>query len=141
MLYLLNPSASYMKLEYLDLGKSGASLNNMNKGLVRLFSYTNEERRNLENDIREVVIKRAESLQLHELSYIEALNCKVTFRLAEVDEGLVLVSQNEFICSLTTAEFLNLVERITLCDHGHTWLYGEGDEQLSFLLSPGLGGW
>jgi hypothetical protein len=130
-----------MKLEFLDLTEDGKHPDTFPRKLVRLYSYTDAERINLKDAIRKNILNKNEPLFLNGLPYIEALNCEVTLILADVDDGLVIISPSKLVCRLTAPEYEDMIQRIELTTNGFNWLYGEGYEEIAFLISPGLGGW
>jgi hypothetical protein len=133
-----------MKLEYLDdLSNSGEHPNLETDELIRLYDFDKAEATLLYKAIQEIVIKEQKPLELSTLAFIQAVNCSLTFRIAEEDLGIAAFTDTSFFCYLTPDGYKNMLRLIEpYCTHksqGYQWLY-EVDTDIDLLFSPG-GSW
>lgn len=119
-----------MKLEY---------LNDIADPLVRLYDFDNVQAKEFRQTITEFILLEKKSLELHSLSFIELINCKLTLRLAEEDKGITTSDNMNFFCDLTIDGFENIIFLIEpFCDresNGYQWLY-DLNSDIDFLFSP-----
>jgi hypothetical protein len=87
--------------------------------------------------IQETLLDRNEIVKLHELPFIQSINCSVTLQLAAEDECLVTSGgQSEYACLLTQSAFKDMIELIKFSSDGHNWLTpGEYIDDPAFLIS------
>ena len=126
-----------MKLEYLDATGGGKYPKASPKCLIRLSEFSEKERLELISDIENKMFDSNEVLELHALSYITAIGCKVTFHLAERDQCLVPSGpHNEFDSLLTPSAFADMLEIIRQVGDSYNWLTpGEYLDEPAFLIS------
>jgi hypothetical protein len=131
-----------MKLEYLDATGNGANPNASPAYLIRLSEFTDQEKQNLIKDIQETVIVKQQPLPLHQLNYIQPINCSVTLQLSEKGESLVENgSTNTFTYLLSAASFQGMIEIIKQVEEGYNWLTpAEYLDDPAFLISK-FGTW
>ncbi|GAB4091180.1 hypothetical protein [Flaviaesturariibacter terrae] len=133
-----------MKLEFLDdISRGGAFPFADPDKLIRLFDFTVPEARALCLAIATKLIEGEQPLQLHELQFIEALNCTLTLAPSNTNLGIALPDdRRNFTCYLTRESYTtmaNLVRHFAHAGHalsGSHWLYDPGRGQVDLLLSP-----
>lgn len=132
-----------MKLEYLDdITRGGAFPFADPDKLIRLYDFTVAEARALCLAINTKLIEGEQPLHLHELNFIEAINCTLTLAPSNSNRGIALPDdRRNFTCNLTRESYTtmaNLVRHFAHAGHalsGYHWLYDPGPEQVALLLS------
>ena len=126
-----------MKLEFLDATGNGEFPNASPKTLIRLSEFTEDEKESLILSIKENLIKENKILDLHQLRFVESIDCKVSLKIGNVDAGLVKSeSNNQYVCILSRQAYENMAEKISMVGDGHNWLTpGEYLDEPSLLIS------
>lgn len=126
-----------MKLEFLDATGNGKFPNASPKTLIRLSEFTEDEKESLILSIKENLIKENKILDLHQLRFVESIDCKVSLKIGNEDAGLVKSeSNNQYVCILSRQAYENMAEKISLVGDGHNWLTpGEYLDEPSLLIS------
>ena len=100
-----------MKLEYIhDTTDGGRYKQVVSENLVRLYDFGEEENIQLVQIIRDKIVNGNSSLALHELPFIEPINCRLTLDLGEKDTGIMRTSEeNVFKCTLSLAGYESMM--------------------------------
>ena len=105
-----------------------------------LLSTTEAEE--LQNIIRDRILKKKEKVDLKTLDFIKPINCSLTFSLADSDHGIKKVQGNYFICQLSDRAYKQMVNLLQPFVEnkidGPRWLYdlGPDSKQTELLFSP-----
>lgn len=77
------------------------------------------------------------------LDFIQSINCNLILQLSETDDGITTFDNKNFVCSLTTEKYKEMLLLMEpFCDkdvYGYQWLY-DLDTAIDLLFSPG-GSW
>lgn len=84
-----------MKLNYID------NLNEYGDNVVRLFDFDKLQSIKFRDLVLEFVVEKKQELDLATIDFIEVLNCNLTLRISEEDEGILSEDQVNFYCDLT----------------------------------------
>lgn len=84
-----------MKLNYID------NLNEYGDNVVRLFDFDKLQSIKFRDLVHEFVVAKKQELDLATIDFIEVLNCNLTLRISEEDEGILSEDQVNFYCDLT----------------------------------------
>jgi len=128
-----------MKLEYLPNITPDESL-------IRLWDFGQQESRQFQELlIAFVEDEQRTQLPLHEQQFVSPLNCQLTLVKDELNNGIIQLSQYEFICNLNLeglTHIVHLIEPFVREDSdGYQWLDEKADAgDIDFLFSPG-GSW
>jgi hypothetical protein len=133
-----------MKLEYLhDLTAKGKFKDVVSENLIRLWDFGPKESKLFQNLINDFAKdEQKEQLILDEQEFIEAINCKLTLKKDNENNGISRIGTNEFICKLDTRGYehiVSLIEPFIKTDSGgYQWLDEKADvSDIDFLFSPG----
>ena len=131
-----------MKLEYLeDMTDEGKFPDSGQDPIMRLYDFDPNEASLFRDTIQKTVIDGKGELDLASLAFIEPVNCKLTFRLADEDEGISTLDKVNFVCSLTIKSYETMICLIeSFCKkrnefQTYQWLYDLACE-IEFLFSP-----
>ncbi|HNF49341.1 MAG TPA: hypothetical protein PKO18_07085 [Chitinophagales bacterium] len=130
-----------MKLEYLDDISAGGKYSGIiTDELIRLYDFNNSEAKEFYNAISLEIVQNENELSLESLYFIESLNCKLTLKLSNYDQGIITYDKLHFICNLSKTRYLimlRLLEPFCMdAVHGYQWLY-DLDTNIDFLFSAG----
>jgi hypothetical protein len=95
-----------MKLEFLE------DINEYGDDVMRLYDFDKDQAEQFRMAIQETVIENNQSLDLSTLHYLESINCKLIFHIAEEDEGILTHDRKTFFCDLTINGYKNMVRLI-----------------------------
>ena len=128
-----------MKLEFLDdISDGGKYKNVISERLVRIFDFTETEVSQFISAIKSTILHRGEDLDLHNLHFVKAVNCKLRMSVANKNYGIVQdMESGLLVCKLTPDGYRNLIERIELTTSGYNWLYDDSIDDIDFLFSEG----
>jgi hypothetical protein len=123
-----------MKLEFLH------QINEFNEHAVRLSNFDSSQAKAFQKAIQEIIIGSKNPLNVHELDFIESVNCLFTMRIAYEDIGLEEVEGKHLYCDLTLKSYVKMVLLIEpFCNKeskGYQWLY-DVDTPIDLLFSAG----
>lgn len=130
-----------MKLEYLDdLTDGGKYVQVVSERLIRLFDFDKHQALSLKEVIEKELLDGQKEISLSSLNFIEPLNCNLTLKLSNINQGITKAENGDFECYLTDAaykEMTYLLEPFCIKEAtGYQWLY-EIDCPIDFLFSPG----
>ncbi len=122
-----------MKLEFLD----DATQDDAADHVLRLYDFSAVEALGFQQAIHQTLLTEGKPLDLTKLDFIEPLNCKLVLYLSDMDKGITVVGNGEFVCELTTAGYETMVELVEpFCNgvYGFQFLY-EIITPIDFLFS------
>ena len=129
-----------MKIEFLDnISDGGKFTGVIADQLIRLFDFDTLQANKLRQKIQEIIIEKGERLDLSKLEFIETINCNLVLSISDVDTGILINNENNFICEITTDGYKNMVDLLEpFCikdsSNIYQWLY-EIDTPIEFLFS------
>jgi len=129
-----------MKLEFLDdLSASGKFTGVVADQLIRLYDFDKIQAKKLRLKIQEIVVENREKLDFSKLDFIERINCNLVLVISDLDTGILINNENNFICEITTDGYKNMVDLLEpFCikdsSNSYQWLY-EIDTPIEFLFS------
>src|SRR4051812_18656824 len=111
-----------MTLDYLD------KVNTSGDSIVRLFDFDILQADKFRQTIQQTVIQNKKQLDLASVDFVKAVNCSLTFRVADKDIGIISADSKIFFCDLTIdtySQMTNLLEPFCSGQNsGHyQWLY------------------
>lgn len=122
-----------MQLDYI------ANFNEYGENLVRLFDFDKSEAIKFRDLVEDVIVKKKGKLDLSQVDFIEAVNCRLILALFKSDEGILSDDDKTFFCVLTIEAYQKMLELVEpFCQNktkGYQFLY-EVDTPTSFLFSP-----
>lgn len=125
-----------MKLEFLY------KINEFDEHAVRLSDFDSKQAQAFKDMLEEVVVKNKKSLDVHDLEFVEPVNCLLTLRLSSEDLGIEEVIGKHLYCDLTLMSYekmLSLLEPFCKKESkGYQWLY-DVDTPIDLLFSAGGG--
>lgn len=132
-----------MKVEYLDdLTDGGRFTQVVSENLIRLYDFDFIEAMAFRELLLKIALGEQKSLNVTEQSFIEAVNCTLTFVIAKTDNGITTSDKLNFNCEMTKQSFSEMIHLIgSFCEpgdegSGYQWLY-ELDNPIDLLFSPG----
>ncbi|MBI3233390.1 MAG: hypothetical protein HYZ42_05010 [Bacteroidetes bacterium] len=132
-----------MKLDYIQdiILDRNATAGEFDK-IMRLYDFDHLQAQLFKDLIQASLSKNNFPIQLHQVEFIEPLNCTLTFRIADENLGITSEDLIHFYCDLTKEgymEMISFVEPFCDDDSGYQWLYNV-NTPIDFLFSPG-GSW
>lgn len=130
-----------MKLEFLyDISEGGKYPQVISNQLLRLLDFDPSQARMFKDAIQTKIIEGKGELELSSLKFIESINCLMTLRISNDDEGITTEDKVNFFCNLSIEGYKKMVYLIEpFCNsdkNGYQWLY-DLDCPIDFLFSPG----
>ncbi|MBL7892042.1 MAG: hypothetical protein JNL63_05390 [Bacteroidia bacterium] len=123
-----------MKLEFLK------NINEYNEHAIRLFDFNSSQANEFRHTIDGLIANREDHIDLSSLDFIQSINCKLTLRVGQSDEGISTVDELNFFCDLTINNYKNMMQLLSpFCrkeSSGYQWLY-DIDTPIDFLFSAG----
>ncbi|MBI2270528.1 MAG: hypothetical protein HYU69_09260 [Bacteroidetes bacterium] len=123
-----------MKLEFLK------NITEYNEHAVRLFDFNSLQAKEFRQAINELIANHEDHIDLTSLGFIQPINCKLTLRVGESDEGISTVDDHNFFCDLTINNYKDMIQLVEpFCrreSSGYQWLY-DIDTPIDFLFSAG----
>jgi hypothetical protein len=121
-----------MKLEYLD------TVNANGDNVIRLYEFDSFQADKFKQQIKETILVNNKTLSLSMLDFIQPINCNLTFRISNTDNGITTNDKKQFFCDLTTKayeEMVLLLEPFCKDNNGYQWLY-DTNSKTELLFSP-----
>lgn len=122
-----------MYLDFID------EINEYGDNIVRLYDFDSAEAIKFKQILHQTLVLDKKSLDLSDLNFIEARNCKLTLRIADEDEGITTSDKNQFFCDMTIAGYERMIGLLEqFCNKetkGYQFLY-DIDSHTDFLFSP-----
>lgn len=123
-----------MKLEFLY------KINEFDEHAVRLSDFNSKQAQAFKDALYDVVVINKKSLDVHELEFVEPVNCMLTLRLASEDLGIEEVIGKHLYCDLTLGSYEKMISLLEpFCkkeSKGYQWLY-DVDTPIDLLFSAG----
>ena len=123
-----------MKLKFLkdinEYGEHAIRLNDFDKAQAGMFLLI----------LRELVLRKKDSIELADYEFIEAVNCSLTLRISETDEGIITDDYKYFYCDLTIdgyKEMIKLIEPFCIRETDAYRILYELDNPIDFIFSAG----
>lgn len=130
-----------MKLEYLKSYALAAPDDSPPERLMRLFDFNSAQAKKLKDVIKTNLINDKASLNINGLSFIETLNCQLTFVISDKDVGIITDDEEIFSCHLTVGGYEHMIYMMEpFCERDseyqvYQWLY-DLDNEIELLFSP-----
>ncbi len=129
-----------MKVEFLgDISRGGHFNNVVSDQLIRFYDFDKTEAGQFQLAIQSI-IQNGDSIDIHELPFVIALDCSLKFTLANEDIGVTKIAEKYFECLLTQKSYEDMIHLVQpFVDRelsGYQWLY-DGDTEIDLLFSPG----
>jgi len=122
-----------MKLEFLE------NVNEYNDHVMRLYDFDSSQATLFRQIIEQLIIDKNRTIEMTSLSFIKNINCELTLRIANIDNGITSTDQKNFFCDLTIKNYENIKRLLEpFCrkeSKGFEFLY-EIDNPIEFLFSP-----
>jgi hypothetical protein len=122
-----------MTLDYLD------KVNDFGDSIVRLSNFDTIQADKFRKTIQQTIIKNKKQLDLATVDFVKAVNCSLTFRIADKDIGITTADRKTFFCDLTIgaySQMTNLLEPFSSEESsGYQWLY-DTNNPIDLLFSP-----
>ena len=123
-----------MKLKFLrdinEYGEHAIRLNDFDKAQASLFFQI----------LSELVSKKIDTIELSDFEFIEVVNCSLTLRISETDEGIVTNDYKHFFCDMTSEgykEMMKLIEPFCIKETDAYRILYELDNPIEFIFSAG----
>lgn len=121
-----------MKLELLE------DVNDHSDGIVRLYDFDSQEIDQLCAALRNSLVNSKHDFKVSSLSFVQIINCDLTFRISSNDKGISNTSKSLLYCDLTWEAYLKMIELIEQFrkseSNGFQWLL-DLDSPIELLLS------
>lgn len=122
-----------MKLDFLE------DINEFGDHTVRLSDFDKAQAVQFKQ-VLETLVKTGREVDLNEQDFIEAVNCGLTLRVSDTDEGIITEEYALFYCDLTVDGYKKMIRLVEpFCNkesRTFQWLY-ELDNPIDFLFSAG----
>jgi len=123
-----------MKLKFLE------NINAYGEHAIRLNDFDKAEASKFMKILKDLVSGSRQMIQLSAYDFIVPINCSLTLRLSETDEGIITEDNREFFCDLTPEaykEIILMIEPFCIKETDtYRFLY-ELDNPIDFLFSAG----
>ena len=129
-----------MKIDFLlDMTDGGKYPHADPVNLIRIFDFTVEEANLFAKAMDYNLLTLGSTLQVDKLDFVESIKCTLRFELSSEDLGMLLPDDHStFICRLTRASYINILDIIDRVGDGFNWLYDpKKDEEVDILFSGG----
>jgi hypothetical protein len=123
-----------MKLKFLK------NINEYEEHAVRLNDFDKAQTALFLQILHELTEKKKTQIALNDYEFIEHVNCELTLRISETDEGIVTEDYKHFFCDLTPEAYMEMIQLIEpFClkeTDAYRFLY-DLDNPIDFLFSAG----
>ena len=123
-----------MKLEFL------VHINEFEEHAIRLSDFNSEQARQFKNIIDGFISDHSTAIEIADLDFIEAVNCRLLLRMSEEDFGIRTNDVSQFYCDLTIDAYKNMSRLLEPFGRkeskGYEWLY-DLDIPIGLLFSAG----
>ena len=124
-----------MKLEYLD------TVNGNGDNIIRLYDFDIFQADKFKQALKQTILHNNKMLGLSELDFIQSINCNLTFRISNTDNGITTPDKKQFFCDLTIRAYeqmvLLLVPFCKEVSNNYQWLYDTNSETELLFSSDG----
>lgn len=118
------------------------NINEYGDAIVRLSNFNQKEAILFRDILLQAIVTNKQPLNLNQINFIKSKNCTLCFELSATDEGVVTENNIDFICQLTMAGYMQLLQHIEpYCQKetkGYKYLY-DIDSSIDLLFSPSGG--
>jgi len=123
-----------MKIKFLK------DINEYGEHVIRLDDFDKEQAMLFYQLLYDLAEGKKTVVDLSVYEFIEIVNCELTLRIAETDEGIITDDFEHFFCELTEKAYNNMAQLvIPFCrkdSNSYQYLY-DLDNPIDFLLSAG----
>jgi len=123
-----------MKLKFLE------NINEYDEHAVRLNDFDKSQASMFLKILIELTTLKKPVINLSDYEFIEAVNCELSLRIAETDEGITSEDNKHFFCDLTLdsyAEMIKLIEPFCLRETDAYRILYDLDNPIEFIFSAG----
>jgi hypothetical protein len=123
-----------MKLKFLR------DINEYDEHAIRLNDFDKSQAGIFLQILSELASKKFNTIELSDFEFIEAINCSLTLRISETDEGIVTDDYKHFYCDLTTDgynEMIKLIEPFCIKETDAYRILYDLDNPIEFIFSAG----
>ncbi len=108
------------------------------ENIVCLTHYSKDDIVSFSNDIKDKILNKNQELELHNASYIKAINCTLILRKSDVEKGIYLTNENNLICELNEESYFTMIEMLEYYlfdDYGFNWFMNVLDSEFDLLIN------
>ncbi len=123
-----------MKLKFLE------NINEYDEHAVRLNDFDKVQAGMFLQILTDLIKNEKQFINLSDYEFIEAVNCELTFRVTETDEGITTEDYQHFFCDLTLngyAEMIKLIEPFCIKETDAYRILYDLDNPIEFIFSAG----
>jgi len=123
-----------MKLKFLE------NINEYDEHAVRLNDFDKTQAAMFLQILIDLTKNDQQSINLSDFEFIEPINCELTLRVSETDEGIITDDYEHFFCDLTLesyAEIIKLIEPFCLKETDAYRILYDLDNPIDFIFSAG----
>lgn len=123
-----------MKLKFLE------NINEYEEHAIRLNDFDKSQAGLFLQILSGLVNTKINTIELSDYEFIESVNCSLTLRISETDEGIVTDDFKQFYCDLTTEgynEMIKLIEPFCIKETDAYRILYDLDNPIEFIFSAG----
>ncbi len=123
-----------MKLKFLE------NINEYEEHAIRLNDFDKSQAGLFLQILSGLVNTKINTIELSDYEFIESVNCSLTLRISETDEGIVTDDFKQFYCDLTTegySEMIKLIEPFCIKETDAYRILYDLDNPIEFIFSAG----
>jgi len=123
-----------MKLKFLE------NINEYDEHAIRLNDFDKSQASMFLQMLIDLTTGNNKIIQLSDYEFIEPVNCELTLRIAETDEGIITDDYQHFFCDLTPkgyAEMIKLIEPFCFKETDAYRILYDLDNPIDFIFSAG----
>lgn len=123
-----------MKLKFLE------NINEYEEHAIRLNDFDKSQAGLFLQILSGLVNTKINTIELSDYEFIEPVNCSLTLRISETDEGIVTDDFKQFYCDLTTEgykEMIKLIEPFCIKETDAYRILYDLDNPIEFIFSAG----
>jgi len=123
-----------VKLKFLE------NINEYEEHAIRLNDFDKSQAGLFLQILSGLVNTKINTIELSDYEFIESVNCSLTLRISETDEGIVTDDFKQFYCDLTTEgynEMIKLIEPFCIKETDAYRILYDLDNPIEFIFSAG----
>jgi len=123
-----------VKLKFLE------NINEYEEHAIRLNDFDKSQAGLFLQILSGLVNTKINTIELSDYEFIEPVNCSLTLRISETDEGIVTDDFKQFYCDLTTEgykEMIKLIEPFCIKETDAYRILYDLDNPIEFIFSAG----
>jgi hypothetical protein len=123
-----------MKLKFLE------NINEYDEHAVRLNDFDKTQAAMFLQILIDLTTHEKQFINLSDYEFIELVNCELTFRVSETDEGITTEDNKHFFCDLTLeayAEMIKLIEPFCIKETDAYRILYDLDNPIDLIFSAG----